>query len=139
MLMLGKTEGRRKRGQQRIRWLDGITKSMNISWASSGSWWYTGKPSVLQSMGLLGHDWATELNWTELNRSEKIECWKRKLRKDFFKCFSIITETVMIDKAWGVSWWQNLDRWQYFPFTFHIVSGFALFLHFFYYGKTYIM
>ena len=36
-------------------------------WASSGSWWWTGKPGVLQSMGLprVGHDWATELNWTE--------------------------------------------------------------------------
>ena len=37
-------------------------------WASSGSWWWTGRPGVLQSMGSqgVGHDWATELNWTEL-------------------------------------------------------------------------
>ena len=36
-------------------------------WVSSRSWWWTGKPSVLQSMRLqrVGHDWATELNWTE--------------------------------------------------------------------------
>ena len=36
-------------------------------WVSSGSWWWTGKPGVLQSMGLgrVGHNWATELNWTE--------------------------------------------------------------------------
>ena len=36
-------------------------------WASSGSWWWTGKPHVLQSMGSqrAGHDWATELNWIE--------------------------------------------------------------------------
>ena len=35
-------------------------------WASSGSWWWTGKPGVLQSMGLqrVRHNWATELNWT---------------------------------------------------------------------------
>ena len=34
-------------------------------WVSSGSWWWTGKPGVLQSMGSqrVGHDWATELNW----------------------------------------------------------------------------
>ena len=34
-------------------------------WASSRSWWWTGKPGVLQSIGLqrVGHDWATELNW----------------------------------------------------------------------------
>ena len=38
-LMLGKIEGRRRRGWQRMRWLDGITGSMDMSWASSGSWW----------------------------------------------------------------------------------------------------
>ena len=34
-------------------------------WVSSGSWWWTGKPGVLQFMGSqrVGHDWATELNW----------------------------------------------------------------------------
>ena len=37
-------------------------------WASSGSWWWTEKPGMLQSMGLqrVRHEWATELNWTEL-------------------------------------------------------------------------
>ena len=36
-------------------------------WVNSGSWWWTGRPSVLQSMGSqrVGHDWATELNWTD--------------------------------------------------------------------------
>ena len=34
-------------------------------WINSGSWWWTGRPSMLQSMGSQGakHDWATELNW----------------------------------------------------------------------------
>ena len=34
-------------------------------WVNSGSWWWTGRPGVLQFMGLqrVGHDWATELNW----------------------------------------------------------------------------
>ena len=34
-------------------------------WASFGSWWWKGKPGMLQSMGSqrVGHDWATELNW----------------------------------------------------------------------------
>src|SRR5574337_840097 len=37
-LMLGKIEGRRRRGQQRMRWLDGITDSMTWVWVNSGSW-----------------------------------------------------------------------------------------------------
>ena len=37
-------------------------------WVDSGSWWWTGRPGVLQFMGSqgVGHDWATELNWTGL-------------------------------------------------------------------------
>ena len=39
-------------------------------WVNSGSWWWTGRPGVLQFMGSQwdGHDWATELNWTEMWR-----------------------------------------------------------------------
>ena len=65
-LMLGKIKGRRRRGQQRMRWLDGITNSKDIYvWVNSGSWWWTRRPSMLQSMGSqrVGHNWATELNW----------------------------------------------------------------------------
>ena len=65
-LMLGKTEDRRRKGRQRMRWLDGITNSW--VWVNSGSWWWTGRPGMLQSMGLqrVEHDWMTELNWTEM-------------------------------------------------------------------------
>ena len=37
-------------------------------WVNSGSWWWTGRPGMLQFMGLqrVGQDWATELNWTKL-------------------------------------------------------------------------
>ena len=46
-----------------------------LVWASSGSWWWTGKPGVLQSMGLqrVGHDWVTELNWPLLSGSPALE------------------------------------------------------------------
>ena len=66
-LMLGKTEGRRKIRWQRTRWLDDITDSMNMGLVDSGSWWWTGRPGVLQFMGSqrVWHDWATELNWTD--------------------------------------------------------------------------
>ena len=40
-------------------------------WANSGSWWWTWKPGVLQFLGSqrVGHNWATELNWTEASFS----------------------------------------------------------------------
>ena len=65
-LMLGGIGGRRRRGRQRMRWLDGITDSMDMSLSlMDGSWWWTGRPGVLQFMGSqrVRHDWVTELNW----------------------------------------------------------------------------
>ena len=50
-LVLGKTEGRRRRGQWRMRWLDGIITGWAWVWVSSGSQWWTGKPGMLQFTG----------------------------------------------------------------------------------------
>ena len=49
-------------------WMSSLTQWTWV-WVNSGSWWWTGRPDVLQSMGSqrFGHDWLTELNWTELN------------------------------------------------------------------------
>ena len=47
-------------------------------WVNSGSWWWTGRPGVLRFMGSqrVGHDWATVLNWTELNASWVVQMVK---------------------------------------------------------------
>ena len=50
ILMPGKTDGRKKREWQRMRWLDGITDWTWV-WANSRSWWWTGWPGMLHSMG----------------------------------------------------------------------------------------
>ena len=51
-LMLGGIGGRRRRGRQRMRYLDGIITQWTWVWVNSGSWWWTGRPGVLQFMGL---------------------------------------------------------------------------------------
>ena len=63
-LMLRKAEGRRKRGRQRMRWLDGITKSITWVRASSRRWWRTRKPGVLQSVGCKESDTTEQLTTT---------------------------------------------------------------------------
>ena len=63
--MLGMTEGRRGEGDNRgwDGWRASPTQWTGV-WMSFSSWWWTGKPGMLRSMGLqrVRHDWATELN-----------------------------------------------------------------------------
>ena len=61
-LMLGKIEGKRRKGWQRMRWLDGITDLMDMNLSKSGSWQWTGKAGVYQFIELqrVGHNLVTK-------------------------------------------------------------------------------
>ena len=62
----GKDWRQEQREPQRVRWLDGITNLMAMSLSKLGSWWCTGKPGMLQSMGSKKiRTWLSD--WTELN------------------------------------------------------------------------
>ena len=64
-LMLGKMKAGEGDDRGSDSWMASPTQWAWV-WVNSRSWWRTGRPGVLQSMGLqrVRHDWATELNWT---------------------------------------------------------------------------
>ena len=61
-LMLGKTESRRRRGCERVRWLDGITDAMDMNLGKLQEMVRDRRPDMLQSMELqrVRYDWVTE-------------------------------------------------------------------------------
>ena len=67
-LMLGKIEGGRRRGPQRMRWLDGITDSMTWVWVNSGSGNGQGGLECYSPWGCKESDTTEQLNWTEVWR-----------------------------------------------------------------------
>ena len=77
-LMLGKIKDRRE-GDNR-RWDGWMASSTQWTWISvnSRSWWWTGRPGMLRFMGSQSvvHDWATELNWTDVFHMKSVsEFW----------------------------------------------------------------
>ena len=77
---------RLRAGEGDDRGLDGGMASLTQwtwVWVGSGSWWWTGRPGMLQLMESqrVGHDWATELNWTEgiMTRNNKVKICNKNI------------------------------------------------------------
>ena len=82
-LMLGKIEGRKRRGWD--GWMASLTRWTWV-WVNSRSWWWTGRPGMLQLMGSqrVGHDWATELNQETVMKFGVLSCFKDSFDVDHF-------------------------------------------------------
>ena len=112
-----------EKGQQRMRWLGGITDSMDLSLSELGSWWWTGRPGELRFMGSqrVGHDWATKLNWRERVSSYLIillSIESLKLRKFTFTVLGSIYKVNKRDlKGWKNFWLNSTQEYNFYSFN----------------------
>ena len=89
-------------------WMASLTQWRWV-WVNSVNWWWTGRPGVLQSMGSgrVGHNWATELNWTGrnlragTNRAPSVSplhCWRLTVQLPH-----VFSSVITINSPWTVS------------------------------------
>ena len=85
-------------------WMASLTQWTWV-WVNSGSWWWTGRPGVLRFMGSqrVGHDWVTELIWTEGERILDSECLSLKPGSIVFKTLPIARFLILLSLTLPIS------------------------------------
>ena len=93
-------------------WMASLTWRTWI-WVKSGSWWWTGRPSVLQSMGSqrVGHDWATELNWTDGTRCHDLHFFNAEIPSQLFYSLSPLSKGSLVPLHFLPLEWYRLPIW----------------------------
>ena len=109
-LMLGLKAGGEGDDRRWDGWMASLTQWIWV-WVSSGSWWWTGRPGVLQSIGsqIGGHNWVTELNWTDTVYGVT----KRLDRTEWLSLSLLIIRVLMSEKSTSYCiwyWYHNNNR-----------------------------
>ena len=103
-------EGLGARGNGDDRGWDGWMASLTLwawVWVNSRRWWWTGRPGVLLFMGSqrVGHDWATELNWTDSGKGWRLE--EKGNNRGWYGWMASLTQWTWVWVNSGNCWWTG--------------------------------